>query len=316
MTGVAFCKSATVKDDNVGYVIPADVVRAFLGRCEDDGTYTLSPSVPYRWHSLENHSLRLAHKVPDDVHGILLTNVSPTVKDVLRKGDVLTKIDKSSIADDGQVTLRGDELIQHRYLLRGKRLNEDTYFSVYRDGKHIESVSCVLRDIPSIVRRWPDVDHQTDYLILAALVILPMSRSLMKSNMAGTRLQGTYRTWLEKWPGEWEDKEELVVLTTIFAHELSFAYQRQWRRVVAYNDTPVKSLRHLRDMWNDSCAAASSTSKEQTEPSFVRIELEHDDEIVFEVQAAMDAQAEILQVHQIPKSSEINPPNPKYRLNK
>jgi hypothetical protein len=322
VTGVAFCKSGCKNVDNIGYVIPADVVRAFLGRCHDDGTYTLSPSVPYFWEPLENRSLRLFHRVPDDVHGILLTDVAPTVRGALQKGDVLTKIDSSPIADDGQVTLRGDELIQHRYLLRGKRVDEETVFSVYRDGKHIENSPCVLTDIPTIYHRWPNVDHQTDYLILGALVLLPFSYGLMLSSLAGTSLQNDYLTWGRRWPGDWEDKDELVVLTSILAHELSFAYKRPWRRVVSYNDVPVKSLRHLRDLWEESCsaaaaAAASSSSgnkKKRAAPSFVRIELDQDDDIVFEVRAAMEAQSEILQIHQIPQSSEINPPNPKYKF--
>ena len=319
VTGVAFCKSGSTNSDNVGYVIPPDVVRAFLGRCNhDDGTYTLSPSEPYLWEPLENHSLRLFHKVPDDVHGILLTDVAPTVQNALRKGDVLTKIDNSPIADDGQVTLRGDELIQHRYLLRGKRVDEETVFSVFRNGEHIENDPCILTDIPTIFHRWPNVDHQPDYLILGALVLLPFSYGHLLSSLAGTSLQNDYLTWGKRWPGDWEDKDELVVLTTILAHELSFAYKRPWRRVVSYNDIPVKSLRHLRDLWEESCAAVTISSapenKKRAAPSFVRIELDQDDDIVFEVQAAMDAQSEILKIHQIPKSSEINPPNPKYKF--
>uniref|UniRef100_A0A7S4VNL1 Serine protease n=1 Tax=Ditylum brightwellii TaxID=49249 RepID=A0A7S4VNL1_9STRA len=80
VVGVAFFKNTSKKTDNVGYLIPADVVRTFLGRCKLDrdagtSTYTLSPSLPYDWHPLENASLRLAHKVPSSVHGILVTSL-------------------------------------------------------------------------------------------------------------------------------------------------------------------------------------------------------------------------------------------------
>ena len=89
VTGVAFCKATKSKLDNVGYLIPADVVRAFLGRISKDGIYTLSPAVPYRWHPLENKSLRLFHKVPEHVHGILLVSVCESVSQALQEGDVL-----------------------------------------------------------------------------------------------------------------------------------------------------------------------------------------------------------------------------------
>ena len=102
--------------DNIGYLIPAVLVRAFLGRVDaENGTYMLSGTIPYRCHSLENHSLRLAHKVPDSIHGLLITSVAdaPSGEDgneysplQLQPGDILTKIDDSEVADDGQVVLR------------------------------------------------------------------------------------------------------------------------------------------------------------------------------------------------------------------
>lgn len=113
VVGVAFAKSASGKDDNIGYILSAPVVLSFLGRVAEDGSsYTIIPSVPYFWRKLENKSLRLAHKVPPHVHGILLTSVCPSYEEYLQKNDVLMKIDHRELADDGQISLRGDELIQ------------------------------------------------------------------------------------------------------------------------------------------------------------------------------------------------------------
>jgi S1-C subfamily serine protease len=123
VTRVAFRKRINTKSekvDNIGYLIPAVVVKAFLGHFdESDGTYELSASIPYRLHSMENHSLRLAHKVPDDIHGVLISSVCEEAENGqgLLPGDILTKIDDKEVADDGQVILRGNELIQHAYLL-------------------------------------------------------------------------------------------------------------------------------------------------------------------------------------------------------
>jgi S1-C subfamily serine protease len=101
VTGIAFSSKPAKKDrplNNIGYLIPSSVVKNFLGRCNGiDGTYMLSPSIPYRFHSLENKSLRLAHKVPDSVHGVLVTSVCETMKGVLQRGDVLTEIDEKKV---------------------------------------------------------------------------------------------------------------------------------------------------------------------------------------------------------------------------
>lgn len=334
VTGVAFFKNVGKKTDNIGYLIPAAVVRTFLGRChrqDHNGSYiyTLSPSIPYDWHPLENQSLRLANQVPEDVHGVLITSVSNTLEG-LTKGDVLTHIDGRAVADDGQVVLRGeDELIQHRYLLRGKRVDESTTFSVYRGGEHVDCPAQILRNIPNIVLRWTDVDYPADYLILGALVLLPMSWALRSSKKCGPRLVASALDWCRRWPQEWDDKTNLVCLVDIFAHEVTFSYHRPWRRVVSYNGIPIKSLEHLRDLWQASCAEveaqsmevdASFDSKNETSddaaaspPTFARIELESDDDIVLEVKAAIAAQKDIMERHQIPEASRISPPNPKYR---
>ena len=321
VTGVAFFKNTSKKTDNVGYLIPADVVRTFLGRCQLDreteqSTYTLSPSVPYDWHPLENNSLRLAHKVPPSVHGVLLTSVSNTLGGILLPGDVLTHIDGKEVADDGQVVLRTAELIQHRYLLRGKRVDEPTIFTVFRDGKANQQCEpCVLGNIPSICLRWIDVDYPPDYLILGALVMLPLSWALRSHKRCGTRLVGDCIDWCQKCPSEWEGKTGLVVLVEILSHEVTFSYSRPWRRVKAYNGTSILSLEHLRDMWQESCQASKEAAEagNDAEPTFARIELHCDDDIVLEVSAAMAAESDILQRHQIPKASNISPPNPSYK---
>ena len=319
VTGVAFLKNSAANTDSIGYLIPADVVRTFLGRCDfdQDNTYTLSPSQPYHWHKLENRSLRLFHQVPDHVHGVLLTSVYCEENSTnghgdatLQKGDILTHIDGKPVADDGQVVLRGDELIQHRYLLRGKAVEEATTFTVYRRGQSIPCAPTVLRDIPTLCLRWAGVDYPPDYLILGALVLLPLSWALRTQKKCGTHLIDTCMDWCKRWPREWEDCQGLVVLTDIFACELSFSYSRPWRRVLAYNGVRVLSLLHLSELWEASCCSAAN---DPDSISFARIELDNDDDVVFEVKAAMEAQAAIMETHQIPKACHVSPPNPKYK---
>lgn len=325
--------------DNIGYLIPAVLVRAFLGRVDaENGTYMLSGAIPYRCHSLENHSLRLAHKVPDSVHGLLITSVAdaPSGEDgneysplQLQPGDILTKIDDSEVADDGQVVLRGDELIQHAYLMRIKKKDEPVTFTVYRNGKHIVCDPYYLKDIRPIIPRWENVDYMPNYMILGSLVLLPAFIDMRHFKQCGHLLKADCIESYRRWPREWEGKEGLVVLTQIYAHELSFSYSRPWRRVVSYNGEQIKSLQHLQDLWTASCAQVAQSVDDETmnieggsgddsneqkeqELSFVRLELENDDDIVFEVGAAMKAQKEVMATHAIPKPYNILPPNPNY----
>ena len=67
-------------------------------------------------------------------------------------------------------------------------------------------------------------------------------------------------------------------------------------------------------MWAASCQESKAAKEAgNTDPMFARLELQSDDDIVLEVQAAMEAEAEVLKRHQIPKPSNISPPNPSYK---
>lgn len=321
VAGVAFCKDVRSTTDNIGYVIPAEVVRTFLQRCEQESGYSLSPSVPYRWHKLENQSLRAAHNVPDGRAGVLITSVSPSVGHVLKTSDVLTAIDGRNISDDGQILLRGNELIQHRYLLRNKRIGEATVFTVFRDGVQIETPPVHLKDLPPICPRWPEVDYWPEYLILGALALVPLAQGHHWYKECPSELKATIDRWNKRWPGDRENKEQLVLLVTVFAHELTFGYHRGWRVVESYNGSPITSLRQLREMWQrtreEVVKAQEALAKEakpvekrprRGRPSlgiFVRLGLQSDDDIVLDAAAAMEAEPDVLKTHAIEKASFI-----------
>mmetsp|Transcript_16381 Transcript_16381/g.24149 ORF Transcript_16381/g.24149 Transcript_16381/m.24149 type:complete len:538 (-) Transcript_16381:261-1874(-) len=346
VTGVAFNKSQQRNISNIGYLIPIAIVREFFRRCtyanRDNNVnyciYELTPSIPYSYHTLENKSLRLSHEVPDDIHGVLLTSVCETVRGALSVGDVLTTIDNKPVADDGQVVLRGDELINHGYLLRGKTHQEHVKFEVYRDGILRQCPHVYLSNIPCICPRWELVDYHPDYLILGALVLLPLSTALRRHKKCPIRLMAEYSRWCEKWPSEWDGKSGLVVLTDIFAHQLSFGYTlTQWKVVETYNGIPVKSLSHLKDLWQASVEEATSlpqnniseTATNEDDPTnvdnadrndkqdestiFARLGFQDANDIVLEVTAAIKAQSEVLETHQIKAAHHITLKNPKYK---
>ena len=327
VTGVPVASYSHRDADNIGYILPAGTVRAFLGRCRLQTTtaaaladkasittesdtidqkndqaidsvpatthsYAFEPSIPCMWHTLENQSLRLYHKVPEPVHDILLTSVSDTVQPALQINDVLTKINGHANADDGQVELRGGgELINHRYFLKHGN-TQAVIFTVYRNGQEMTMDACQLSYIPQISAFWGDVDHLPNYLIVGALVFLPLSYNIMsKTKRTGSNLRAAYKTWNRKWKQDWDGKTEFVLLADILVHEFSFSYERGWRRAAAFNDVPLQSLAHLAELWQESCRRHAESP---TEHSFARIALEHDDDIVLEVGATLKAQDEIL----------------------
>ena len=177
-------------------------------------------------------------------------------------------------------------------------MNEPVVFTVYRNGKHITCSPIVLRDIPSLIPRWVDVDFVPSYLILGSAVMLPFSLAIKQYNNCGSLLKADSIKYYRAWPREWEGLEGLVVMTQLFANELSFSYSRPWRRVTHYNGVRITSLKHLQELWSESCAAvqsqddteddptnaaanasaAADTQKSSNQPTFARLELENDDD--------------------------------------
>ena len=172
-------------------------------------------------------------------------------------------------------------------------MNEPVVFSVYRNGKHMTCAPVVLRDIPSLIARWVDVDFVPSYMILGSAVMLPFSLAIKQYTNCGSLLKADSINYYRQWPREWGGLEELVVMTQLFANELSFSYCRPWRRVTHYNGIRINSLKHLQEMWSDSCAAVKSRdeakddnsvaddpgdAKQGDQLSFARLELENDDD--------------------------------------
>jgi len=321
------------------------------GNKKNKGIYTMASSTPYRYTRLFNRSLRLAHKVPDHIEGVLLNSVCDTaVQGQLQVGDVLTKVDDYQLESDGQIYFRGgdENLIQHEFVFAGKGYQEPVRFTVFRDGKLVECEPVVLHHIPRRFTLYPEVDHREEYLFIGPALFVPASYGLIyQGKEPDSILKGSIKKDSYLWPHEWKNEEgttidQFVLLIKIMAHDASFDYKRAWSRVTEYNGVPVQSLKHLRDLWNESRqiaeqeaeeekkkkkkqqsadekateeAAGTTTTKEDEttkEYKFARIGLECSEELVFEVNTAMQAEEDVMKAHNIPKKSVILPPNPRY----
>lgn len=312
VAGVAFKKRVEKGTDNIGYIITASTVKAFLSRCHDDGTYTLAYSAPYYSCSMFNRSRRLAHKVPDDIDGVLLTSVSGTMKGQLEVGDIITKVDDYELASDGQVYFRNEEMIGHTFVYSNKLYGEPTIFTVFRNGKLIQTDPVVLKHIPYLYTLYPSVDHQPEYLFIGPALFVPCSYGLAyQRNEPPKLLKGSIEASSRKWQNEWDGQEQIVLLIKIMAHDESFDISYPWSRASSYNGTKVKSLRHLRDLWETTRSDVNNNGSETD--MFARIELEHQNDLVFEVKGAIKAEEDVMRDHKIPERFCIMPPNPKYR---
>ena len=185
IAGVIF---QSTSGQNIGYMVPAPVIRHFFKDLED-GRHDGVPTLFFVWQNLENPQMRKYLNMARAQTGILVKEVSPPFlgENMLLPGDVILAIDGYDIATDGTIEIRKTERISFSYAIDLKQLNESASLKVLRGGQ-VKTLEIPLQ-VPRITTGFfiPRIQYETlpTYYIAGGLVF--------------TRLTSNY---LEGW-GQW-----------------------------------------------------------------------------------------------------------------
>jgi S1-C subfamily serine protease len=217
VVGVAFQGFSRL--ENVGFFIPAEVVRHFL---EDaaDGSYDGYPELGVLTESLENPAARRAAGLADDESGVSVFLVLPesSADGTLREGDVVLSVEGAPVANDGTVELEGLRL-EFGVLADRLQVGDTLSLQVLRDGARLD-VSVPLRSYRPHQRFANRYDHLPRYYVYAGLVFVPLDREVLKTFGHG-----------------WARKAGKPLL-----HEFFFRFLEEPRRIL---DEPVVLIRRL-----------------------------------------------------------------------
>ncbi|EME27544.1 serine-type endopeptidase isoform 1 [Galdieria sulphuraria] len=289
--GIAFQSLLTTEAENIGYIIPWLVVQHFLDDFDRNGYYTGFCYCGFEFQRMENEYLRKSFHLSDESGGVLIKRIAPTspCSKVLQKGDVITHFDGVPIANDGTVSYRGGERINFHYLITLKFVGESCTVRIVRNGNIME-VSYPLFELPLLV---PIHEKRPvpEYLTVAGLVFVALSEPYLRSEYG------------EKWdfeaPVKLLDKllygykrtanEQVVILSQVLNARINVGYECLTNtELLHFNGTRVENLCHLANLIDE-------TSEE-----FLRFDLEFDEVIVIEKQAALEQSSQILVQHGIP----------------
>ena len=94
------------------------MINHFLRDLERNGRYTGFTDLGAAWQNLENAGARAALGLPKGLTGVLVTRTDPLApaSSVLRRGDVLTHLGGTPIADDGTFLFREAVRIDFRHI--------------------------------------------------------------------------------------------------------------------------------------------------------------------------------------------------------
>jgi S1-C subfamily serine protease len=200
---------------NIGYMVPVDVIQHFLKDVED-GTHDGFPKLGIMTDKIENPSLKEYYKLSEDAGGILVVDIvhNSALKDVLEKEDIITSIDGHRIESDGTVEFRENQYTHFKYFIDLHQYGDEVTLEVLRNGKK-KILKAKLADTVSDERSTYatlEYDKMPTYFMLGGYVFSPVTQNLLNSSaspMLGLRYAAT------KFPKK--EKQELVVLLKVLA---------------------------------------------------------------------------------------------------
>lgn len=271
IVGVAFQASG---GQNIGYMVPAPVVRHFLKDIEDgrnDGT----PAAVFRWQVLENPQLRRYYRMADGQSGVLLSKVSPLLEGdgKLRAGDVLMGIDEYGVANDGTIEFRPGERIELLYAIDRKHVGDAVTFHLLRDGVALDvtlPLTTTKRSYGWLVPR-RQYETRPSYYVVGGVVFSTLTANYYdtwdKWADVPVRLQ---RYWYEMRTAANADREEVVIITDVLPDELNVGYTGFEDSIVREaNGRPVRSLRELVEILEGSDGPVHRIVFEDTDAEIV-----------------------------------------------
>jgi S1-C subfamily serine protease len=254
MIGVAY--AIVNSSQNIGYIIPNEEVDLFLQDIAD-GKYDGKPAMFDELQTLENPSLRDFLKVDKSVRGMVVQQ--PISKDAdypLKEWDIITRIGKVDIDNQGMVKLTQDINVRFQYHVQKAARQGKLPLTVLRQGKALEIELPVVSRRPRLVEGLGG--SYPSYFVYGPMVFSRATwefRSFFNSN-AGSLNSFAFNaqplvTRMADEPSA--AREDLVVVSApFFPHRLISGYDNRFGSVVqSINDTPVRSLRHMAEMLRD-----------------------------------------------------------------
>jgi S1-C subfamily serine protease len=200
---------------NIGYMVPVDVIQHFLKDVED-GKHDGFPKLGIMTDKIENPSLKEYYKLSEDSGGILVVDIvhNSALKDILQIDDIITSIDGNRIENDGTVQFRENQYTHFKYFIDLHQYGDEVTLEVLRNGEK-KLLKAKLPDTASDERSSYAVleyDKMPTYFMLGGYVFSPVTQNLLNSSaspMLGLRYAAT------KFPKK--EKQELVVLLKVLA---------------------------------------------------------------------------------------------------
>ncbi len=201
VVGVAF--QGATKGENIGYVIPTNVINHFLSDIKD-GIYDGYVELGIRTHNSFSDSERRFRQVPTSAEGVFVRSVlqGGSAEGFLKPGDLLVSVDGFPIGRNGTISFDSDNRVDFVELIDNKFANQEILFELIRDGKP-ERVSFPAKRLLAMDALRPRYNSPYPYFLCSGLVFQPLNRDLIEAwgragqTQGGSQLLYRFQSYLD-----------------------------------------------------------------------------------------------------------------------
>jgi len=242
VVGVAF--ASVSKANNIGYLIPIQVVKYFLRDVYSDAKeFRGFGSLSFSFSKCENPSLREFFQIPSEQTGVVIRKV-PKLSSAFKKlkvDDVLLKIGDHVVGNDGNITLdflkMPKQQVSMNWVIALTSPGQNFKLSILRNGEAMNiDVRASKMDNYNRYFPWYQYDILPTYYVWAGLTFIHYTN----------QIKGIYpKRNIKKESNPESNDHHVVICPTILDHAVNQSYSKGLFRVRLVNGIEVHSVRDV-----------------------------------------------------------------------
>jgi len=227
IVGLAFQGLGSDQYENIGYMVPAPVIKHFLTDIAD-GRHDGTPDLGVRMQKMENPDIRERFRMKKRQSGVLVDRIFPNspAEAILRIDDIILAIEGQKIANDGTIEFRDGERTYFGYVVQQRQIGDSVLLELLRGGQ-VTSARIHLSEAVDFDRLVPQRQYEIPptYFIIGGFLFQPLTLNylLEYGETAADWPTALAERYLNGEPSE--GRRKAVVLTKVLADDINAGYQ-------------------------------------------------------------------------------------------
>ncbi|KPK37141.1 MAG: hypothetical protein AMJ65_15310 [Phycisphaerae bacterium SG8_4] len=236
------------RDKEAG-LIPTETINGFLEAVRK-GDYKGFGEVGFAISELLDPAMRSFLKMPASLGGgTYVADVYNlgTGSDVLKKGDVILRIDGHGLDPHGRFEHDKYGWLSFDHLITGKAVEESVLFDIWREGRK-EKIRANVKNFKASEMLVPfhEFDRQPEYVVTAGFVLQKLTREYMKEfgdDLAGEAPSHLYHYYRDLAFKPTDERRDVVILSYVLPAPINLGYTGLGQIVVSkFNGMKIRSV--------------------------------------------------------------------------